>query len=163
MEKMKQTADEFFRAIIVVYYGLLIGQVIFGLLTVYLINYIQISPEGNDLKDVFLYIVPFFVVGGVIASYLVFNNRLKAIDPGCGLTLKLTEYRSALIVRYALLEGPSLFCIVTYLVTGYIVFILLAAFIIFIFLTIKPSRERAIRDLKPNADEEKAILGDRQF
>ena len=73
--------------------------------------------------------------------------------------IKLDAYRAALILRYALLEGPSMFAIVVYLVTGGIIFILLAALIVFYFVTIRPNKENVIKDLDLNPNEEQ-ILND---
>ena len=61
------------------------------------------------------------------------------------------------MVRYALLEGPSIFAIVVYLVTGDTVFILLAAFIVLYFLTIRPNKEKAVSDLDLDTNEEQIL------
>jgi MFS family permease len=159
MDNIKQTSGEYFRSLIIVFFGLIIGQVIFGLLSFFLVSTKRFSSEGTDLSSVFIYVVPIFVLAGFILSSLLFKNRLKAIDRKSSLMIKLDAYRAALILRYALLEGPSMFAIVVYLVTGGIIFILLAALIVLYFVTIRPNKENVIKDLDLNPNEEQ-ILND---
>jgi hypothetical protein len=157
MDNIKQTSGTYFRSLLIVFYGLIIGQVFFGLISIFLVNTNNFKSEGEDLRSVFIYIIPVFALGGFILSNVIFKNRLKAIDRKSGLMIKLNDYRTALVVRYALLEGPSLFAIVVYLVTGDSIFILLAAFIVLYFLTIRPYREKAISDLDLDSNEEQII------
>lgn len=159
MDNIKQTSGVYFRSLIIVFYSLIIGQVFFGLISFFLVSTNNIKSEGADLRSVFIYIIPVFVLVGLILSNLIFKNRLKAIDRKSSLIIKLTDYRAALVVRYALLEGPSIFAIVVYLVTGDIIFILFAALIVFYFLTIRPNREKAIKDLDLSPNDEQ-ILND---
>jgi hypothetical protein len=159
MDNIKQTSTEYFRFFIIAFYGLIIGQVLFGLLSFFLVSTNSFSSEGADLRSVFIYVVPVFVLTGFFLSNLIYKNRLKGIDRKSSLMIKLTSYRAALIVRYALLEGPSMFAIVVYLVTGDIIFILLAALVVFYFLTIRPNREKVIKDLGLDPNEEQ-ILND---
>ena len=159
MDNSKQTSGEHLRSLIIVFYGLLIGQVFFGLISFFLVSTNHFNLEGADLRHVFIYLVPVFVLAGFSFSHLIFKNRLKAIDSKSSLLMKLTAYRAVLIIRYALLEGPTLFAIVVYLVTGDILFILLAALMVVYFITLRPTKEKVIRDLDLNPDEEQ-ILND---
>lgn len=157
MDHIKQTSETYFRSLLIVFYALIIGQVFFGLISFFLVSTNNLKSEGADLSSVFIFIIPVFALGGFISSNLIYRNRLKAIDRKSGLMIKLTDYRAALVVRYALLEGPSLFAIVVYLVTGNAIFILLAASIVLYFLTLRPNREKAIRDLDLDAKEEQIL------
>jgi hypothetical protein len=157
MDNIKLTSGAYFRALLIIYYGLIIGQVLFGFLAFFLVSTHILKSEGEDLSRVFIYIIPFFVLGGFIASNLLFKNRLKAIDQKSSLMIKLTDYRAALVLRYALLEGPTIFAIVVYLVTGNSIFILFAAIIVLYFLMIRPDREKAIRDLDLNSNDEQIL------
>lgn len=157
MDNIKLTSGAYFRSLVMVYYGLLIGQVLFGFLSFFLVRTHILKSEGEDLSRIFIYIIPVFVLGGFIASNLLFKNRLKAIDQKSSLMIKLTDYHEALVVRYALLEGPTLFAIVVYMVTGNTLFILFAAFIVLYFLTIRPDREKAIRDLELDSKDEQIL------
>lgn len=154
MDNIRQTSGVYFRSLSIVFYGLIIGQVFFGLISFFLVSTNNFKSEGADLRSIFIYIIPIFALGGFILSNLTFKNRLKAIDKKSSLMIKLTDYRAALVVRYALLEGPSIFSIVVYLVTGDTIFIILAASIVLYFLTIRPNREKAISDLSLDSNDE---------
>lgn len=147
MDAIQQTSREYFRSLQIIYYSLIFSQLIFVFVTLYL-NYNQkIELSENDENDIFLYIVPAMVVGGLIGSFLLFKNRLEASKREPDLINKMVNYRSALIVRYSFLEGPSLFAIVIYLISYNIFFLALSGFIIIIFLLIKPTKDKAINDL----------------
>lgn len=161
MENLKPTSEEYFKSLGIIHFALIAGQVLFGLLSCFLELTKSLEPSTTDAKGVLIYIAPVLVLGGFLFSNILFKNRLKSIDRNSEIMLKLTDYREALIVRYALLEGPSLFSIVSYLLTGNIIFILSAAIIVLYFLTLRPTKEKAIRDLELNADEE-MILTDQK-
>jgi hypothetical protein len=157
MDPIKQTSGVYFRSLTVVFYGLIFGQVLFGLLSFLLMSTNKVVPEGENLKDVFIYIVPASALLGFILSNILFKNRLKLMDENSTLLMKLNCYRGALIVRYALLEGPSIFSIVVYMVTGYVVFLIISALIVIYFLTLMPGKEKAIEDLELSANDIEVI------
>lgn len=158
METKPQTSREYFKTMQIIYYALIAGQVSFALIALFLHQMIGLDTGLNELRIIFLYIVPIFIVGGYLSSRILFKNSLKTAKSKSSLVEKMADYRAALIVRYALLEGPSFLAIVVYLITGDFSFLVMAVFIIVIFFTIKPTRENAVNDLELNPAEEQAIL-----
>jgi len=73
---------------------------------------------------------------------------LNALKDEPGLSKKLADYRSALIVRWALVEGPSFFAIVSYLLTGNYLLLGFAIILIAIFILIMPSSSKLDSDLE---------------
>lgn len=161
MENLKQTSEGYFKSLGIIHLALIIGQVFFGLLSCFLVLTNSLEPITANLKGVLIYIAPILVLGGFLFSNVLFKKRLKGIDAKSDLMSKLTAYREALILRYGLLEGPSLFSIISYLLTGDILFILLAAVIVLYFIMLSPTKEKAIHDLELNASEE-MILEDQK-
>ena len=157
MEAKPQSMKEYFLSLQIVYYALIAGQLIFALLTFYLIRSGLFDGEQAELRNIFIYIVPVFVVGGLFISHLLFKSFMNTARGKKNLYEKLTFYRSALIIRYALLEGPSFFAIVVYLLTGDYLFLGMSGLIIITFFTLKPSAERALNDLELNPEEAYAI------
>jgi hypothetical protein len=158
METKPQTSKEYFKTLQIIFYALITGQLLFGLVALFLHQKIGLDNGLNDLKNIFLYIVPIFIAGGYLSSRILFKNSLKTAKSRASLVEKMADYRAALVVRYALLEGPSFFAIVIYQITGYLPFLVMAGFIIVIFLTLKPAKERAVSDLELSPAEEQAIL-----
>ncbi|MCB0280314.1 MAG: hypothetical protein KDD94_12470, partial [Calditrichaeota bacterium] len=66
---------------------------------------------------------------------------------------KLENYRTLSIVRYALLEAPSLLSLVLFFLSSDFFFLMISALLIFLLILIKPSRERLISELEPNPQE----------
>jgi hypothetical protein len=157
MEAKPQTTRTYFLALQIVYYALIAGQVIFAFLTFYLIRSGLFDSEQTELRNIFIYIVPIFVVGGLLISHLMYKSLLNNAKGNKNLYDKLTTYRSALIIRYALLEGPSFFAIVVYLLTGDYLFLGMSGLVILVFFTLKPTVERAINDLELHSEESYAI------
>lgn len=157
MDTKPQTPKESLASIKIVYYALVGGQVFFALVAYFLLNNYALELAGKDLKDVFIYIVPLFVVGGFAVGNILFKSKLITARIKPSLSEKLLDYRSALLIRYALLEGPSFLAIMVYLLTGYILFLAMAALVIAMFFTITPSIDRAVNDLELTPNDEQTF------
>ena len=153
----QQTSKEYFGSLQIIYFGLIAGPVLFGAVLLIINQLIPPNFAVNLIKDVLVYIVPFVAIGGILGSNLVFKSRLKLLKSCVSLNEKTADYRSALIVRYALLEGPSFFALVIYFLTGDVLFLGVAGLIVAVFLTIRPTMERAASDLDLNLNDKQAI------
>jgi MFS family permease len=152
-----QSSKEYFHALQIIYFALIAGQVLFGLLTFYLIQSGLFDGDQKDLRNIFIYIVPVFVVGGIFGSHIMFKKVLNEAKRKPSLYEKISAYRSALIVRYALLEGPSFFGIVVFLITGDYLFLGMNGLIIAVFFTLMPTVNRAVNDLELSANDTHTI------
>ncbi|HEY9113414.1 MAG TPA: hypothetical protein VIN10_01860 [Bacteroidales bacterium] len=161
MEPNQMTSKAYFKALTIMYFALIAGLVFFGIVALFLVQSGQISDTGDELRNIFLFVAPLFLVGGVFGSTIMFKKGLVEAKNKTELLEKLNFYRSALIVRYALLEGPAFFTTVVYLITGDLLFLGMTALIIVIFLIINPSPEKAINDLELSY-EEKQVLNDEE-
>jgi hypothetical protein len=127
------------------------------LVTVYLIE------SGNfevEMKELISPLAWFLAIAGglsILASPLIFNSKLKIARKKDVLSEKMGDYRAALVVRYALLEGPSFCGLVFFLLTGYYLLLAFSLLIIAIFVLIKPTIQKAETDLKLNPDEVRKI------
>ena len=149
------TSKEYFNMLTILFYAMIVGIVFFALISFFL--------QQNDFVfreidiDVFNYIVPLFIVGGVIGGNLLFKNQLKEASSKKDLLEKLKHYRSALIVKYAFFESSAFFAIITYLLTGEILFLALAGIPILAFLLNIPSITKIGNNLNLNYDEKQKI------
>jgi uncharacterized membrane protein len=158
METRSQTSKEYFKALMIIFVALISGQVMFGLVAFFLNLASDFSQGFQDLGRILLILVCVFTAGAYLGGRMLFKKRMDAAKKMDSLTDKMTEYRAAVIVRFALLEGPSFFAIVEFSLTGDLVFLIIAGFIIAIFITLAPSRKNAVRDLDLNNHEEQKIL-----
>lgn len=156
MTTQKQTSKEYFRSITIIYFGLLIGQVAFSAITLYLNLGLMYQPD-DSLRDVFIYVVPILVVNGFVTGHLIYKNRLKKIKSYNILTSKMGEYRGAMIIRLAMLEGASLFSIIVYLLTADLIFIAMSGLIIAYFIKLRPTIDKISMDLELDSTEKLKI------
>jgi len=63
------------------------------------------------------------------------------------LNAKLTEYRSALILKFAVMDVTTLILILSYLLTGELIILIAAGLLIIIFTTYIPTKAKLINDL----------------
>jgi hypothetical protein len=157
METRPQTTREYFRTLRIIFYALIAGQITFGLVIFFYHRMMQADAGLQELRNIFFFIVPVFFIGGYFGGKFIFNLRMKTARSRANLTEKMDDYRSSLIVRYALLEGSSLFSIVAFLMTGEIIFLVIAAFIITLFFTMIPTPARAITDLELDLNDESRL------
>ena len=78
MDLQSQTSREYIRSLILVYFGLLTGQIVFAVIT-FAVNKQLMEPMAEDLRVVFIYIVPVFVINGFVTGQLIYRNRLRKI------------------------------------------------------------------------------------
>lgn len=158
METKPQTSGEYFKVLQIIFYALVAGQVMFGFVALLLIQMAGFNAELQDLENILLIIVCVFVFSGYLGSRIFFQVRMKSARARNSLAEKMDDYRGAVIIRFALLEGPSMLSIIAYLITGLWAFLIIAAFIIVIFFALRPTPDKAINDLQLNLNEEQIIL-----
>ena len=157
METNSITSKEYFRTLKIIYLALIAGQVIFSLTVVFLIYTGEFNEDFPEMEKIFFILVPVLVIGGYLGGRMFFKKRLETAILKPGLPEKLADYQSALIIRYALLEGPSMLAFIAYLLTADIFFIVIAGFIIIIFITLRPTVDRMISDLELSYDDAQKV------
>lgn len=149
---MQQTTKAYLTSLSIIHTALIMGQLLFAGVTFYLNNSGQYMPD-KSLNTVFMLVVPGLVIVGIVASNALFSSRIKNIKEKQDFSAKLEAYRSVSIMRWALLEGPSLFAIICYFLTGNNKFLLMAGILIVIFVLKRPSKDKLVQDLELNQAE----------
>ncbi|QEC74930.1 hypothetical protein [Mucilaginibacter ginsenosidivorax] len=144
----------------IIHLALIAGQVLFMIMAFITNKNTIYFDYKNSRNDVYFYIVPLLAVMGTVAGGFLFNQQLgkfhqQSAGAGINRTLseKLKAYQSALIVRYALLEGPSLFGIVCFLITGNLFYLLISACLIITMISLRPSVNATEAYLQLSYDE----------
>ncbi len=138
--------------------ALIIGQLFFLAVAIYLVIQTGASFGEASLGDIFIYIIPLFAATSIAASYFVFKNKLNKLKQSQSLEQKLVEYRAAQIIRWALLEGPSFLTIIAFLLTGQFLFVGIVAIIIMFFIPTFPSAARLDQDLELRWEEKNQLI-----
>ncbi|MBI3135079.1 MAG: hypothetical protein HYZ14_10445 [Bacteroidetes bacterium] len=133
------------KSLSIIHLALIAGQVFFAAVCIALTGKTEIilNPEG----DIFFILVPAVAVFGLIGSNMIFKKLLDQAKQKTTDDEKISAYRSALIVRYALMEAPSLLGIVAYFLQGNLFYLFISGFIILFFMTARPTKEKTEMDL----------------
>jgi hypothetical protein len=139
------------RALKIIHAAMAVGQILF----VGLVSFLVFTKKFETVitTNVFLYVVPIIILPSCMMSYILFKKRLEVAKEEPTPVLKLTDYRSALIVRYALIEGSSLFSIVAFMLTGNFIILALIVLLILYFITLAPGEARVALDLDLTQEE----------
>ena len=112
-----------------------------GLLLAYFLlgNLDNVTPSTIDMASMVYVLIP---LGAIAASFILFKSLVSKIDPKLPLEEKIVPYQSALIVRWAILEGAAF--VILFLKPDFILFGFL---IIIYFMTLRPTKEKLESDL----------------
>ncbi|HTB52098.1 MAG TPA: hypothetical protein VK718_04915 [Ferruginibacter sp.] len=132
----------------------LVSQIILGTIAFFLVynNFINVKQTGLEKPLQIISII--LSVGGFIIGNAIFKMRITSIkEMKTTLSTKLEAYRGACIIQYALIEGPCLFTILGFLLTGDYSFLFLAGALVMIYLMLSPSKEKIVFQLELSDEE----------
>ncbi|TLX76617.1 hypothetical protein E9993_06930 [Labilibacter sediminis] len=157
--RQAQTSKIFFRTLTIIYSAMLLGQLAFISIVIFLkLPSGRIDASGFSFP--FSVVLPFLTITCLIASSIVYRVLVKSAQLKEKLVDKMPIYQSALIVKLALIEGPSLFSVVIFLMTGQVYFLIFTLILLLIFITSKPGRQKAIDELKLDMSESELVRND---
>lgn len=145
------------KAIRVLYFAMLAGQVIFAIIVTTMVLSGVLSNGMNSLTVVMQVAIIVIAAAAIPASFLLFRKRLADINPEEDLGKKLEKYRAALIIRMALCEFTVLFAIIAFFITTNRSFLWMILLLIGNFLLIFPSRDKLIQQLQLNSSEQSSL------
>lgn len=91
--------------------------------------------------------------GAIIASNFIYQSRLPKIQKEMGLENKLLQFRSSLIISYAILEFGCLANIVLAFISGNVFNLYIALVLAILFFLKRPTKEKVFKDLMLSKDE----------
>jgi hypothetical protein len=140
----------------ILFLALLAGQIIFGLLVLFVVNNGKMQFSIPPATDVFLIVVPVMAITSVAAGIFIFKLQLKKIAEKESLPDKIQLYLSATIIRFALIEGPSLLAIVCCMLTNNLFYIAISFLLIVYMISLRPTNYRIDNDI--NLDFDSSIM-----
>ncbi|WP_075601938.1 hypothetical protein [Saccharicrinis aurantiacus] len=109
------------------------------------------SPDSNyTIKTM----VIMALLIGIPVSHLFYHKKIKHISQEWELSRRLTHFRTAFIVRIAVLEGVGLLSIIAYLLNADKSFMYMFGVIFVLFIIHAPTRNRIATDLELNEEEQ---------
>ncbi|HAI74958.1 MAG TPA: hypothetical protein DCM08_01810 [Microscillaceae bacterium] len=146
----------FFQRLTTIWFGLIMGQVVFLAVVFFLNNQQDSSFVRPELVGVMDYIAIAFSLGTLGMSQFIPQQLLK-VETKDTLDNKLQKYQTSVILRGALIEGGNLFCIVAYLLTQNSLLLGSFAALISIMILSRPTLAQMETSI-PLSEDEKAQL-----
>jgi hypothetical protein len=133
------------KSVQIIFLALLAGQIIFLFISVFLVQSGNVKP--NDELFLILFIVDLMIITpAIVLGPMIYRGFIERAN-----TKKLTEekfilYRQGVIIKLALVEAPTIFSIVGFLLTGSFIFLILAIGVLILFFFHKPTLEKFAED-----------------
>ncbi len=132
--------DEPLRVLPFIFGALLVGMLSFGVVAIVMAGREAVFSLEQDQP--FQIVTALLLAGSVPVSLLMYQTLMKKAQGLSDADRAERAYLTACIVRWALLEGPALFCSVAVLLTRNLVFLVPLAVLLLFFLAAYPSRVR---------------------
>lgn len=141
-----QDSKTYLRVNSILHFALLIGQIMLAVVFIVLDGRTEIilDSDGNP----FFILVPATALFALFISGFMFKKLLEQAKAKPTLSEKLTLYRPALLVRFAILEAASLFGLMSYFLVGNLFYIFISTFVMIYFFTLRPTKEKLEIDLQ---------------
>lgn len=143
-----------YRTMKLIFYSLNTGLFVFFMVGVYL-NDMQIPGFSQEID--MLTVVNVLLLGSIPVGYTISSRRMEAIDPGESFQKKLELFQTAMIIRWAMIEGTALFSIVGLILLQDAKQLVLFVFCILVLSLNTITKEKVIRQAKLNAEEAKML------
>lgn len=143
-----------FRVLKIIFYALNTGLLLFFIVSIYL-NEMQIPPfkEGFDI----LTYVNVFLLAAIPAGYSISSRKIDAIDAGDSFSKKFEQYQTAMILRWAMIEGTALFSLVGLIVLQDAKQLVLFVICVLVLSSNTVTKEKVTRMAKLNSEESRAL------
>lgn len=131
----------------IVHIALTIGQIAFAVIVFNLKFSEALFVDISNTNNPFLLIVPMITIVGFTMGNFLFKKQLATIKREDSDSTKISKYQTATILKFALLEGPSLLGIVAFMLSGNLIFLIFSGIIILYFISLRPSDSKVEKDL----------------
>lgn len=106
-----------FQAIQIIHASLCIGTLLFFVVVYFVLGTEEAAAAESD-EIVFKYLPPVLVFSGIMLARFLDRSKLAAFKFPAEVVEKMVDYRTRVILRSALTEGPVLFVVIALMLTG---------------------------------------------
>jgi hypothetical protein len=149
-----ETITKTMKSLNVIYLALILGQLAFMAVAIFIANDSLPDVENMSLLRTF---IPVVSVSTVAISYVIYNKRREQGAELDDLTAKTLHYRTSNIIRWAVVEAGNLFAVVSVLLTGSMFFLIFFALGMGVFLVYRPTIKGFVNDYNLSTSEEKVL------
>jgi hypothetical protein len=143
-----------YRALRIIFFSLNTGLLLFFIVAIYLSG-MQLPPFETGF-DVLTFVNVVLLVS-IPAGYSISSKKMEAIDPGDSFSRKFEQYKAAMIIRWAMIEGVALFSLVGLIVLQDSKQLVLFVICILVLSSNTVTKEKVTRLAKLNTEESRAL------
>ncbi len=158
METTQHNFAQYQRGLGFFFFSLVAGS----LLILAMFYFLQPEPSESLEGETATIYIPLLVLGLLVGAFFLGRNRIEAAREQRDLKEKLTAYRAALILRWAMIEGGVLLCGVFFFLSREMLLLAVAGVGLVALLLFIPSRGRTLADMDLSSSEQ-AQLDDPNF
>ncbi len=149
------------KALRILHTAMLAGMVVFCVVSavVHLWPKMASNSTVNKVLQVTVLAISF---ASVKTGLSIFDRKLRAIDPAASPEQKLSVYRVAAIIKWAMIEMPVLCTVVCFMITRNYAFIVLAFAMIIFFALQAPAKMKMMLQLQLTEDDMNVLEGPSQ-
>lgn len=153
----KQTSKEYLNSLSILHLALMAGQLMFAGVAYFLHQSGGFESPASELSPILKVLVPIFTSSAIVGSYFLFNFKVNASREKKLLLDKLVDYRIALVLKLAVLEGASLFSTMSYLLTKDLLFLAMTALVVVIFVFQRPTLNNIVSSLQLSSQDKQKL------
>jgi predicted membrane channel-forming protein YqfA (hemolysin III family) len=113
---------------------------------------------GEELDNIFTIVVPVLGLVMMFSSRMIYNQLISRYDTSHNLLKKISYYRMAKIISWAMIESTCLLALLATMLTSNYLYIAVFIFLFGYFFLMKPSKESLIQDMRLSSEESDLIL-----
>ena len=140
-----------------IFSSLAVGLISFFIVVLVLIQNKEPSI-GEELDNIFTIVVPVLGLVMMFSSRMIYNQLISRYDTSSNLLKKISYYRTAKIISWAMIESTCLFALLVTMLTSNYLYIAVFIFLFGYFFLMKPSKESLIQDMRLSSEESDLIL-----
>ena len=140
-----------------IYYALSLNLIVFFIVVMVILQNGDVEA-GSKLDSIFTFIVPLIGFLVMMISRAIYNKMVANIDSGINTLNKITHFRKAKIISWALVEFGCIFALVATIITSNYLYIAVFILLFGYFIMLRPSGESLVRDMRLNSEESDFIL-----
>lgn len=147
-----------FKSLNIIHLALVVGCTLFFIIVNFVLRD-HFNVPTFEAGDVFTIPAIILILLAVFGSPFVFMRAISTVAEDASLDEKMTRYRTASIIKWALIEGPCLFLIVCTLLSPSLFYIGASFILIFLLIMNRPSKEKMSMIMRLNQDEQAELFG----
>lgn len=129
---------------------------IFQISLLVLIYFLSGMVDNRNVAGLFKtlqFVAGFFAISSVTTAFVIFKKKVTELQlSDSNLSERIVLYRSACILKFALIQGPAIFSIIAYFICSNASFMVLAVILIVLFAMQRPTIPMLMHDI--GADRE---------